>query len=109
MLNHERALRRFESDGAIPLDNIAAEHAFILLAIARKKFLFFGADTGGERAAIIYTLLHCCRLAGVDPVEYFTDVLRLLGRGVDDLDMAELMPARWKLRPRAEPTWAEQG
>ena len=29
-------MRRFESDGAIPLDNIAAEHAFTLLAIARK-------------------------------------------------------------------------
>lgn len=103
MLNHELALRRFESNGAIPIDNIAAEHGFIQLAIARKNFLFFGGDSGGERAAIVYTLLHCCRMAGVDPAEYFTDVLPILGRGVDELDMAELMPERWKLRPRAEP------
>jgi hypothetical protein len=97
LLKHEVALRRFETDGAIPTDNIAAEHAFVPVGLTRKNFLFFGADKGGDRAAIVYTLLHCCQLAGVDPVAYLTDVLRVLGRGTD-LEMAELMPARWKLR-----------
>ncbi|HEX8113967.1 MAG TPA: hypothetical protein VF516_39820, partial [Kofleriaceae bacterium] len=36
---------------------------------------------GGERAAIAYTILGSCRLAGVDPREYLADVLpRLTGR-----------------------------
>ncbi|MCP4963882.1 MAG: IS66 family transposase [bacterium] len=98
LLKHELALRRFETDGAIPMDNIAAEHAFVAVALTRKNYLFFGADTGGDRAAIAYTILHCCHLARVDPVAYLTDVLTILGRGTAGVDMAELMPARWKLR-----------
>lgn len=98
LLNHELALRRFEKDGAIPMDNAAAEHTFVPVALTRKNFLFFGSDAGGDRAAIAYTLLHCCTLAGVEPVAYLTDVLTILARGVGDMDMAGLMPARWKLR-----------
>lgn len=96
LLKHELALRRFESDGAIPIDNAPAEHAFVSVALTRKNFLFFGADTGGDRAAIVYTMLQCCRLAGVDPVAYLTDVLAILARRPTEIEMADLMPARWK-------------
>lgn len=98
LLKNQVALRRFESDGVIPMDNIAAEHSFVPVALTRKNYLFLGADSGGDRAAIVYTMLHCCKLADVDPVAYLTDVLTILGRGVVDIEMAELMPAQWKLR-----------
>jgi transposase len=63
--------------------------------MARKNFLFAGADSGGDRAAIAFTIFGCCRLAGVDPVAYLADVLpRLTGR-VRLLDLPALLPSRW--------------
>jgi putative transposase len=35
--------------------------------ITRKNFLFLGSDAGGERAAVIYTMLQSARLNGLDP------------------------------------------
>jgi transposase len=96
LIRHEDALRRFESDGRIPIDNAAAEHAFVPVALTRKNYLFFGADQGGDRAAIVYTILRCCRLAKIDPVEYMKDVLAILSRGIRRVDVPELLPARWK-------------
>ena len=98
LLRHEQALRRFEHDGLIPIDNGAAEHAFVPVALTRKNFLFLGADTGGDRAAIIYTLLRCCRLAEVDPVAYLTETLGLLSHKIRRVDVPEMMPHRWKAR-----------
>ncbi|WP_181198110.1 IS66 family transposase [Enhygromyxa salina] len=42
LLKHQLALRRFESDGGIPIDNMAAEHNFVPVALTRKNFLFAG-------------------------------------------------------------------
>ena len=67
-----------------------------------KNYLFAGSDDGAERAAIIYTVLRCCRLAEVDPVEYLTEVLPVLARKIRRVDVAQLMPAAWA-RSRAAP------
>jgi transposase len=49
----------------------------------------------GERAAIAYTILGSCRLAGVDPRAYLADVLpRLTGR-IRLVDLPSLLPSRW--------------
>lgn len=52
------------------------------------------SDAGGRRAAIAYTILGSCRLAGVNPVEYLTDVLPRLARGVRHAGVAKWLPAR---------------
>lgn len=95
LLRHETSLRRFESDGGIPIDNMAAEHSFVPVALTRKNYLFVGSDAGGQRAAIIYTVLRCCRLAGVEPFEYLSDVLPVLARKIRRVDVAQLMPRAW--------------
>ena len=77
---------------------MAAEHNFVSVALTRKNFLFAGSDLGGERAAIIYTILRCCRLADVEPVEYLNDVLAVLSRGIRRVDIPKLMPAAWAQR-----------
>ena len=46
-------------------------------------------------AAIVYTILRCCRLAGVEPVEYLTDVLGVLSGKIRLVDVPTLMPAQW--------------
>lgn len=95
--NHHVVLRRFLGSGIVPIDNGVVERLHVRTAMTRKNFLFAGSDAGAERAAIAYTLLGCCALADVDPVEYLADVLpRLATKRVRLCDMASLLPAAWK-------------
>ena len=98
LYNHQVALRRFLDDGVIPIDNGVVERLHVRTALTRKNFLFAGSDAGAERAAIAYTLLGCCKLADVNPVEYLADVLpRLAARRIRLRDMPALLPASWKI------------
>jgi hypothetical protein len=51
--------------------------------------------SGQQRAAIVYTILRCCRLSGVEPVKYLTDVLTVLSGRIRLVDVPTLMPAQW--------------
>jgi len=101
LLNHRVALGRFLEFGFVPIDNGAVERLHVRAALTRKNFLFAGSDAGGERAAIAYTILGCCRLLGINPVEYLSDVLPLLTRRIRLVDLPALLPARWKARRAA--------
>lgn len=96
MLNHQDALGRFLENGAIPIDNGIVERLHVRAALTRKNYLFAGSDAGGERAAIAYTILACCRLAEVNPVEYLRNVLPRLAGGIRLGETARLLPARWR-------------
>jgi transposase len=102
VLNHRVALGRFLEDGTVPIDNSIVERLHIRTALTRKAFLFAGSDAGGDRAAVAYTVLGCCALAGVDPVKYLADVLPRLARGVRECDVPNLLPHRWKEKRQAE-------
>lgn len=41
----------------------------------RSNFLFFGSDSGGERAAIIYAMIETCKLNKMDPHSYLQYVI----------------------------------
>jgi transposase len=84
--------------GAVPIDNGIVERLHVRTAIARKNFLHAGSDAGGERAAIALTILACCRLADVNPVEYLTDILPKLSGRIRIRDLCDLLPARWKAK-----------
>jgi transposase len=74
-LNLWPALARYCDDGAIEIDNSAAERALRGVAIGRRNYLFAGADSGGERAAAIYSLIGTAKLNGVDPEAWLRHVL----------------------------------
>jgi hypothetical protein len=101
MLNNRVALGRFLEDGNVPIDNGAVERLHIRAALTRKNFLFAGADSGGDRAAIAFTIFGSCRLAGVDPLEYLSDILPRLALSVRLSDVAAMLPAAWKARREA--------
>jgi len=73
-LNLWPALARHCEDGQIKIDNSAAERALRGVAIGRRNYLFAGADTGGERAAAIYSLIGTAKLNGVDPEAWLRHV-----------------------------------
>jgi transposase len=97
LLNHQVALTRFIDDGSLPIDNTLVERLHRRPAIGKRNFLFVGSHAGGERAAIAYSVLGTCRLIGLNPVAYLTDVLPTLARGVELEQIPSLMPKAWKL------------
>ncbi len=106
LLNHRVALGRFLESGLVPIDNGPVERLHIRAAISRKNFLFAGSDAGGERAAIAFTILGCCRIAGVNPIEYLTAAFPILAGRVRLMDLPDLLPHRWKLRRDAAAAFA---
>lgn len=69
------AMTRFCGDGRIELDNNSAERSIRAIVLGRRNYLFAGADTGGERAANIYSLIGTCLLNGIEPYAYLRHVL----------------------------------
>ncbi len=74
-LNLWPALLRYCDNGVIEIDNSAAERALRGVAIGRRNYLFAGADSGGERAAAIYSLIGTAKLNGIDPEAWLRHVL----------------------------------
>ena len=75
MLTRWPGFTRFLEDGRICLTNNAAERALRGLALGRKSWLFAGSERGGERAAVMYTLIHTAKLNDIDPQAWLADVL----------------------------------
>jgi transposase len=85
------ALVRFWDDGLLEIDNNSAERALRAVALGPKNYLFAGSDSGGERAAAIYSLIGSAKLNGVDPEGYLCDVLaRITDHPVNRI--TELLP-----------------
>jgi transposase len=68
-------LLRYCDDGILEIDNNAAERALRAVALGRKNYLFAGSDTGGQRAAAIYSLIRSAKVNGIDPQAYLSTVL----------------------------------
>lgn len=99
MLRRWSAFTRFLDDGRICLSNNAAERALRCVPLGRKAWLFCGSDRGGQRAAILYTLIQTARLNDVDPQAWLADVLaRIAEHPAARLD--ELLPWHWR-QPQA--------
>lgn len=78
------------------LDNNVAERAIRPLAIGRKNWLFFGSSEAGDAAGTLLSLVQTCRGLGINPREYFEDLLRrLMSHSSKRLD--ELLPDQWLL------------
>lgn len=67
-----------------------------MIAITRKNFLFLGSEAGGERAAILYTVLESAKLNGLDPQAWLSDVIDRLARGHPINRLGELLPWNWQ-------------
>ncbi|MEI2606956.1 transposase, partial [Erwinia aphidicola] len=67
LLKQWEALNLYCGNGWAEIDNNIAENALRCVALGRKNWLFAGSDAGGERAAVLYSLIGTCRLNGVEP------------------------------------------
>ena len=94
-LSNWSALTTFLGDGAVPIDNNAAENAIRPLAVGRKNWLFVGSQAAGERAAVLMSLIETAKLNGHDPWAYLKDVFERLPT-LKNRDLAELLPHNWR-------------
>jgi transposase len=100
-LSRWRALTRYVDDGLLEIDNSAAERALRAVALGRKNYLFCGSDSGGQRAAAIYSLLGTAKLNGIDPELYLRLVLsRIAQHPIKSIE--QLLP--WNLADAIQPS-----
>lgn len=90
-------LSRYHLDGRYQIDNNLVENAIRPLALGRKNYLFCGNHDAAENAAIMYSLLGCCKACNVNPGQWLTDVLTRIPAYNNDYsrDLAELLPHNW--------------
>jgi transposase len=101
MLKRWQAFTQFLHDGRVCLTNNAAERALRGIALGRKAWLFAGSDRGGQRGAMMYSLIATAKMNDVDPQAWLADVLaRIADHPVHKLD--ELLPWSWQARERLE-------
>lgn len=83
------------ADGRLPVDNTRAERSLRKVVVGRKNWIFYGCNSHAESAAAIFSLVASCRLHGLDPEQYFDEVMRALPDWPKDRYL-ELSPKHWR-------------
>jgi transposase len=97
------ALTRYIDDGRVwRLITSLRNAQYVALSIGRRNWLFAGSKAGGERAAAIYSIIETCKVNGVEPLAYITDVMQKIASDWPNSRIDELMP--WKWSEPARPT-----
>jgi len=67
-------LEMYAYEGRVEIDNNPCERAIRPTAVGKKNWLFIGEANAGNRSAIVYTLIECCRRRGIDPFAYLKGI-----------------------------------
>ena len=94
-LTRFKKLRVYTTDGMLQIDTNFMERLIRPVKIGVKNYLFAGSHRGGQRAAIVYSLIGTCKLQGIDPYTWLYDVLHRISVQPEE-KLAELLPQRWK-------------
>jgi transposase len=76
--NQWSALTVYITDGALAIDNNAAERAIKPFAIGRKNWIFFGSDHGGQSLATLASFTATCEQMKINPWLWLRDTLTRL-------------------------------
>jgi transposase len=96
--NQWQALQRYTEAGFLSIDNNISERTVKTPAIGRKNWLFVASETGGHRAARLFSLTASCKANCVEPFAYLRDLftrLPLLGDSPQPEQLDQLLPDRW--------------
>jgi transposase len=93
MLGRWDGLTVFLADGRVEVDNNTAERGIRPIPLGRKNALFAGSRSGGERWAVLASLINTAKLYGIDPQTYLADVLDRMVSGRTKLNaLRDLLP-----------------
>lgn len=85
----------------VPIHNNTSERALRGPVTGRKNWLFAGSEGGAEAAAVHFSIVASCMLAGIDPFAYLRDVLHRLPDAKPSV-VKQLTPRAWAQRERVE-------
>lgn len=93
-LEHYDRLCRYVADGRYKIDTNLVENGQRPVALSRKNYLFCKNHDAAEDAAVMYTMMGCCKVAGVNVEEWLTYFLDHVHEYDNDYsrDLAELLP-----------------
>jgi transposase len=100
-LNNWKALARYLEQGYLAIDNNLSERTLRAIAVGRKNWGVFGSDSGGQRAAVLYSVVGTCKHLSIDPFVYLREALPglfALGEKPTTEQLSEWLPDRWLLR-----------
>ena len=95
MLNQEKYLRVFLTDGEVPIDNNASERAIKGFCIGKKNWQMIDTISGAKASAIIYSIAETAKANNLKPYEYFEHLLSVIPEHMEDMDtkfLEELLP-----------------
>lgn len=99
----EKPLRRFLDDPRLRLENNSSERAIRPITVGRKNWLFCGSDDHANASANLFSLVASCKLHGLDPEAYLSEVMRVMPYFPRERYL-ELCPRDWsKTRARLNP------
>ena len=93
--NQWPAMARYLEVAEAEIDNNSTEHALRDVVMGRRNWLHVGRETGGERAANLFSLMITCKRLRVEPYAYLHDILRRLPNHPNK-DIWQLTPRGWK-------------
>ena len=94
-LNQEIYLRRFLTDGSIPIDNGIAERCVKPVALYRRNSLFCFSVKGAESMVTVFSLIETARANGAEPFYYLKYLMEQMPKHLYDKGreyMTDLMP-----------------
>ena len=104
-LNNWAALQRYLEQGYLAIDNNLSERTLRCIALGRNNWGVIGSETGGQTAAVLYSMVGTCKHLGIDPFVYLRETLRglfALGEKATAEQVREWLPDRWLLRHARE-------
>jgi transposase len=105
-LNNWEALCRYLEQGYLAIDNNLSERTLRAIALGRKNWGVLGSDTGGQTAAMLYSVVGTCKHLSIDPFVYLREALPglfALGEKPTGEQLSEWLPDRWLRRRAQEP------
>jgi hypothetical protein len=90
-------LTLFLADKRIEVDSNTVERCIRSIPLGRKNALFAGSASGGERWAVLASLINTAKLHGIDPQTWLADVLERIVSGRTKVNaLCELLPWNWR-------------
>jgi transposase len=90
-----KRLTKYLDNGLLDMDNNSIENSIRAIALGRRNFMFSGSHDGATRSAMLYSLTGSCKMNGINPLEYLTDVLKRINTHPKD-QINNLLPNNWK-------------
>ena len=88
----------------IYLDNSVSERSIRPYVLSRKNFLFSASEDGSRSTCLLFSLIECAKIHGINPEEYLSSIFELAADTTDwtDSNWSELLPWNIKLIKKSD-------